>query len=73
MQTAKLDGNTGVVATVAGKEVNWSLELGKIINVVHVALEGNGEGEETQSENGEGRPEEPDKSDERGVGVSTGV
>lgn len=73
MQTANLDGKTGVVATVAGKEVNRSMELGKIINVVHAALEGNEERDETQAEGSEARSEDVNKSDERGDGASTGV
>ena len=65
VQTAKLDGKTGVVATVAAKEVNPSLGVYKILNVVHAALEGNEEveGEEAQSESSSVRAVEQNKTD----------
>jgi hypothetical protein len=71
LQTAKLDGKSGVVATVAGKEVNRSIELERIINVVHKALEGNGEGEDTRRESDARSPEEQNKSDDPGASAGT--
>lgn len=73
VQTTKLDGKTGVVATVAGKEVNRSLELDKILTVVHAALEGNEEREETQSESSSVRQEEQSKMDVPGVRAGAGA
>jgi hypothetical protein len=45
IQTAKLEGKTGVVATVVGKQANRSVEVKKIVNVVHGALNGDAGGE----------------------------
>jgi len=41
LQTANLTGKTGVIATVTGKEVRRSLEVERIVDVIHGALEGN--------------------------------
>jgi hypothetical protein len=46
VQTAKLEGTTGVVATVVGKQVRRSGEVERIVGVVHGALEGNGSAED---------------------------
>jgi hypothetical protein len=46
VQTAKLNGTTGVVATVVGKQVRRSVEVERIVGAVHGALEGNGEQEQ---------------------------
>lgn len=73
VQTAKLDGKTGVVATVAGKKINRSLELDKILNVVHAALDGNEEREETHSESSSVRPEEQSKIDVPGGRAGAGA
>ena len=70
IQTAKLDGKTGVVGTVVGKEVNRSLEVEKMINVVHAALNENEEAEQSHSGNGNGGPDEHNKNDEPGVGAT---
>ena len=61
------------MATVAGKQVNRSLELDKILNVVHAALEGNEEREETQSESSSVRQEEQSKMDVPGVRAGAGA
>jgi len=45
VQTALLNDNLGVTATVAGKEVRRSLEIEKILGVVHKALNGSEEGD----------------------------
>jgi hypothetical protein len=65
VQTAKLDGETGVMATVAGKDVRRSMEIETILNAVHEALEGNGEGEGVQQELRESGQEDLRKDDER--------
>jgi hypothetical protein len=58
VQTAKLGNETGIVATVAGKEVRRSLEIDKILNVVYNALQGNEGNEEAQE------PDEDDSQDQ---------
>ena len=73
IQTAKLDGKTGVVATVAGKKINRSLELDKILNVVHATLDGNEEREEIQSESSIVRPDEQNKIDIPGGRLGAGA
>lgn len=50
IQTARLDGKTGTVSTVAGKEIRHSVEFERILNVVHGTLEGNEERERMQEE-----------------------
>lgn len=68
MQTAKLDGKTGVVATVTGKTVRRSIEVEKIVGVVHGALEGNqGRQEHVQPDGVEENNEERSKNVERGA------
>jgi hypothetical protein len=61
------------VATVAGKEVNRSLELDKIMNVVHAALDGNEEREGTQSESSSVIPEDQSKTDVPGGRAGAGA
>lgn len=64
VQTAKLEGKTGVVATVVGKQVNRSVEVKKIVNVVHAGLQGDAEGEEEIGQgNTEGKRRENGKID----------
>lgn len=66
MQTAKLEGKTGVIATVSGKTVRRSIEVDKIVGVVHGALEGNEEREEQVQPDGiEENPERRSKDAER--------
>jgi hypothetical protein len=67
VQTAKLEGKTGVVATVTGKSVRRSIEVLKIVNVVHGALEGNEEREQVQTDGVEASDEERSKNIERGA------
>jgi hypothetical protein len=62
LQTVKLEGKTGLVATVAGKEVRRSIEVQKIMGVLHGALQGNDADEESRAETESS--EEPNKSDE---------
>jgi hypothetical protein len=50
VQTARLEGKTGVVGLVAGKEIRRSTDFEKMLNVVHGALEGNEERERMQEE-----------------------
>jgi hypothetical protein len=47
VQTANLDGTTGVVGTVVGRQVRRSREVERIVGVVHGALEGNGSVEDS--------------------------
>jgi len=65
VQTARLNGKTGVISMVAGKRVTRDLEIEKILDLVHGALEGNEEGEEAQEESNEATGEEQNKTDER--------
>jgi hypothetical protein len=65
VQTAKLEGKTGVVATVTGKSVRRSTEVQKIVDVVHGALEGNEEREQGQPDGVDGNDEERSKNTER--------
>lgn len=58
----KLEGKTGLVATVAAKEVRRSTEVQKIMGVLHGALQGNEV--EDDSRNESESSEEPNKSDE---------
>ena len=62
---ARLEGKTGVAATIAGTEVRRSLEMEKILNIVHGALEGNEETEAHGEGNGLRGLEEPNKIDDR--------
>ena len=61
------------MATAAGKEVNRSLEFDKMLNVVHAALDGNDEREETQSESSSVRPGEQSKTDVPGGRAGAGA
>ena len=63
VQTAKLEGKIGVVATVAGKQVNRSLEIKKIVNVVHAGFQANADGDEIWQGNTEEQREENGKLD----------
>jgi len=63
VQTAKLEGETGVVATVAGKQVDRSLEVKKIVNVVHTGFQANVDGNEIGQGNTGGRRDENAKLD----------
>jgi len=45
VQTALFNDKVGVTATVAGKEVRRSLEIEKIMGVIHKALNGSEEGD----------------------------
>lgn len=47
VQTANLDGTTGVVGTVVGRQVRRSREVERIVGVVHGALGGNGRVEDS--------------------------
>ena len=64
VQTAKLGAENGVIATVSGKEVRRSLEIDKILNVVHGALEGKKENEQIEEQNHENSQGERRKSDD---------
>jgi hypothetical protein len=68
VQSAKLEGNTGVVATVAGKQVRKKMEVEKMLNVVHGALNEDAETEEIQEANVEGRERESSKSSQERAG-----
>jgi hypothetical protein len=63
LQTVKLQGSTGVVATVAGKEVQRSTEVQKIVGVLHGALQVKEVDDNSREENESS--EEPNKADER--------
>ena len=63
LQTLKGEGSSGVLATVAGKEVRRSIEVQKILSVLEGALQAN-EVEDTSREENESS-EEPNKADER--------
>src|SRR5579859_6989328 len=63
LQTVELEGKTGLVATVAGKEVRRSTEVQKILGVLHGALQGNNVEEESREDSEDS--EEQNKSDER--------
>ena len=63
LQTVKLEGKTGLMATVAGKEVRRSTEIQKIVGVLHGALQGAEMEEDSREENESS--EELNKSDER--------
>ena len=54
----------GVVATVAGKQVNQSVDVKKIVNIVHAGIQGVAEGEEGMGQGDtEGRRDENGKAD----------
>lgn len=40
VQSARLDGKTGVVATIAGKEATRNPEVEKVLGVLYKALQG---------------------------------
>jgi hypothetical protein len=68
LQTAKLEGKTGVIATVTGREVRRSIDVERLVDVIHGALEGNGVAVDGQSEetrrNGEDRGKQADQIDQ---------
>lgn len=66
IQTALFNDKTGVTATVAGKEVRRSLEIEKILGVIHKALNGSEEGDGDGAD-GEGGQ---NKSPQENVGAS---
>jgi len=73
VQTAKLEGKIGVVATVAGKQVNRSLDVKKIVNIVHAGVQANADGDEMWQGNTEGQREENGKLDRPESSLSAAV
>jgi spore cortex formation protein SpoVR/YcgB (stage V sporulation) len=66
LQTVKLEGNPGLVATMAGKEVRRSTEVEKIVDTLHGALQ-ESEVENDSREENESSEEPNNKSDERRI------